>query len=530
MDLQHQFILINLHFAINLLAALVFFSIAWLYFDAWVGKKNHHDAARWLGFIFLSLAFLAHSTIVEQSLFQSAILNPGLAAWLNSLFQTLGFSSLIIGQLTEPLQPLPAYRRSKTAPLLLFLPTLQLISFLQPLLAVSVAFLYLRRATIGLEHHLKPIAKGLFFLTGYQVLSLATTFRTSDNIHLAQLTAAFQPLWLFEHLLLLISIIILSRWVWGYLVKRLETQFLIIFTTGTLILFLITTIFFTSTSLSELKSNTLQNLQINAQILSFAISSQKQASSSTAQLIASSPDLISAVAANNLSTLDTLATQILTTNKQTELTIVAKTGEILVRAEAPDQTGGSLSDHPLIQSALIGKPLSSLVTTSGVIAPELVIQASAPILQHSQIIGAVLTGNPIDNAYVDGLKAATGLDSSIYSGNIRSATTFVAPDGKSRWLGIQEDSPQVLDTVITQNKLYTGSVTILNLPFFSAYLPLTDHTNHPVGMIFVGLPQSSLLVSIKHNIEQTFSVTVILLIASVVPSFFLSRYLTRQLH
>lgn len=200
-----------------------------------------------------------------------------------------------------------------------------------------------------------------------------------------------------------------------------------------------------------------------------------------------------------------------------------------MKAEEPERTGGSLSNDSLINRALSDNEIASVVTKEGVIAPIVAVRAATPIKSGNEIIGAVMVGVDIDNAFVDGVKKATGLDASIYADNMRSATTFIAPDGKSRWIGIKEETEEVKETVLVNGEIYTGSVKLLNVPYFAAYAPLMNIDNNPVGMLFVGRPEVSILQTASNSIELTFITTAVLLILSVLPSYFVSKYIVSQI-
>ena len=541
MFLQGQFLLVNAHFTINLLAALVSFAVAWLYFDAWIGRKDAREATKWIGFLLLSISFVIHAAAIEQSLLDTSLLGS-VSPILTGLFRVSAYLVLSVAQIIDPLQPLPEYRgglgfgvrnKKKTAAFLLPLigiPFDQGLSYLYPILAALTGFLYLRRATVGLEHHLKPISSSFFILSLSELAGVASTFRESDNIAISNLVSAFGPLWLMEHILFILSAFVLGKWVWGYLIKRLETQLLMIFTTMTLGIFLITTIFFTSTQMNSLQKSTLENMEVNVNVLQYTIDSKKAETLSDAQVIAQNPEMVAAVNENDKTKLTAIASSLLLTKKQAFLVIVSDTGAVLMRGDDPDKVGGSLSDDRLVKEALEGNTQAAVVTKDGVIAPEVSVRGAAPIKSGDKVIGAVILGTLIDNAFVDGLKEATGLDASVYADNIRSATTFVAPDGKSRWIGIKEETDEVKKNVLVDGVAYIGSVEILNVPYHAAFAPLKNIDNNPVGMLFVGRPQVTLLQSAGKSIELTFTVTVVLLIMSVVPAYLVSKYIIDQIH
>jgi methyl-accepting chemotaxis protein len=302
-----------------------------------------------------------------------------------------------------------------------------------------------------------------------------------------------------------------------------------VFTGVTLMVFLATAIFFTSVSLNNLRNDILKNLNINVRVLQYSIDSKRSATLSDAQVIAQNPQVIEAIQKDDRKQMADLTTATLLAKQQDVLIIVNQDGAILMRADDPEKIGGSLSDDSLIKKALDNETVSGVVTKEGVIAPTVSVRAAAPIASGDTIIGAVLVGTNIDNAFVDGLKNATGLDASIYGDNIRSATTFIAPDGKSRWVGIKEETERIKKQVLVDGELYSGTVNILNISYLTAISPILDTNNNPVGMLFVGRPEVSTIQSAGELIEQTFLVTVILMIISVFPAFAISKYIISQI-
>lgn len=533
-----QFILTNTHFIISLFAALVTFAIGWLYFDAWLSNKNIKTSANFLGFLLLSASFIAQAILIEQELLASSLLGANTIILIKNYLRIAGYFTLIIGQLINPLQPLPDYRttpikkKKETVAAAILLPSLPLSLFLPfslPILAATTGFLYLRRATTGLEHHLKPIGLGFFIISLSDLANTATLFRNTNNIYLAKLVASFGIIWIIEHLILLAATFVLGKWAWGYLLKRFETQLFMIFTTTTLILFLITSLIYSFSSLDNLRIDTLKSLETDVKVLEYTIQSKQAEILSDSKVIAENPEVIAAILDSDRAKLADLTVTTLLAKNQASLVIVSDTGAVIMRAEDPERSGESISGDPLIKQSLLGDSVSSIVTKDGVIAPIVTLRATSPIKSNGEIIGAVMIGVDIDNAYVDGVKNATGLDASIYADNIRSATTFVSPDGKSRWIGIKEETEAVKQQVLIDSKPFTGSVNVLNIPYFAAYAPLNNSNNVPVGMLFVGRPQVSILQSASRSIELTFITTAILLVLSIFPSYFISKYIVGQI-
>ena len=543
--LQLQFLLINAHFTLNLLTALVCFAVSWLYFDAWLGRRDVKESTKSLGFFLLSLAFVVHSTYIEQSVLESPILATDLIKILTAVFKFGAFLVLIIGQIIDPIQPLPSYRKeldktgrgfglikkkrgAKAIMILGSIPLIDIVPFAFPIIIGITAFLYLRRATLGLEHHLRIIGYSLFLLSISEVLGLVSIFRGSDNITIENLVAPFAIFWIIEHVFLIFFILLLGRWVWSYLTKRLETQLFIVFNAVTLTVFLLTAIFFTSVSLSNLRNDILNNLKTNVAVLQYTIDAKKAEALSDAQVIAQNPEVVKAIVDEKRADLVDLSVANLLAKNKDFLVVLDKNGGILVRADDPEKSGGSLSDDPLVRKAISGDEVTGVITSEGVMAPSVSVRSAVPIKSDNGIIGVVTTGSNIDNAFVDGLKNATGLDASVYADNVRSATTFIAPDGKSRWIGIKEENKDVKKNVLNDGNIYSGTVSILNISYLTAFTPLKNIDDVPIGMLFVGKPEVSTLKAAGERIEQTFLVTVVLLLLSVFPSYYVSKYIIGQ--
>jgi methyl-accepting chemotaxis protein len=127
------------------------------------------------------------------------------------------------------------------------------------------------------------------------------------------------------------------------------------------------------------------------------------------------------------------------------------------------------------------------------------------------------------------MKKTTGLDASVYGGAVVSATTFVSPDGITRIIGMEEDHSSVKKTVLQNGELFAGTLPMRGIQYTSAFLPLKDVDQNAVGMLFVGRPQSAILQAAGSSIQYTFLITAILLVLSVFPAYYISKYIAYQL-
>lgn len=532
--LQLEFYLQNIHFAIQIFVAFIFFAVSWLYFDAWITRPLVKDSFKFIGFLLLSLSHLAHATFVEEVV-SSSFFASDITHLIGIILRLVGYLLLIIGLYLDPLEKVPQIKPDlKIAAIAVFVLPIgwgfeTVVPFFFPVLCSIVGLLYLRRATIGLENHLKRVALAFFILAFSEILSLGRAFQNSDSIIISNLVASFGILWIIEHSTLVVGIFILRSWVFRYLLKRIQTQLFMTFTIAILLIFLVTTVTFTSLLLKNLQDDALASLETNARVLKYAIVSKQKEVLADAEVIVQNPEIKTAVIEKNKKKLIDLATTTLLTKKQSSLFIVDKDAKILMRGEDTEKVDISIASDSLVKRVLADEKVSSLLIQEGVVAPDMFIIAAVPIKNEQSVVGAVVISTKIDNAFVDGLKSATQLDASIYAGNIRSATTFIAPDGKSRWIGIKEEHPIIKENVLDKAKEYNGAVTILNIPYLASFSPLLDSDSNPIGMVSLAREQTSVLQAAGKSIEITFITTILLLILSILPAYLVARSIAKQL-
>jgi methyl-accepting chemotaxis protein len=388
-----------------------------------------------------------------------------------------------------------------------------------PVLTGIVAVLYLIKATTGLERHLKLIALGFFILTAAEALRLHHLFSSSKTLSVYLLTAPFGPLWLAQLAVEFIGIVVFTLWAFKYLFKRLSSQIFIIFTTCLVCIFLITTIGFTSILFNYLQQQSLASLHSNSQVLLLAIDSKKSELLSDLQLLAKNTDLQALLASKNRAGAAAIMVNLLQSKNASSLVALDSNSQVITRAEDPTRYGDSLSSDLLIKSALAGQTPTTITTEPGVLTSTVVIKAAVSIPLAASQSGVLSITYPLDNAFLDSLKKSTSLDTSVYTSGKISATTLKNPDGSTRPIGL----PGPTSTVAT-----SGPITVSSRHYLGAFTPLTDLNNNPQGSLFVGSPQSELFATVGRSIEATFIGALILLVLSVIPSYFISRHLASQ--
>lgn len=518
-----QFLWENLHFAANLFAALAFFSIFWLYFDAWTDRKTLKEGLKILGFLLLSMSFLAHSILIESSGLSGSILTVEINEKIAMILRNLGYLLLVIGLATDPLIPKPKLNA-------LMVTNGAFPYLLSPLGAVAAAWLYLRRATIGLENHTKKVSLAFFFMAIYELLTVSSLFVNSLDVNIFRLVSPFGPLWIAAHIMLLIGSGILIGWAFSYLLKRINTQLFIIFTTATLFIFLLTTISFTFLLLKNLSDETLTRLNTDVSVLSFALDTKKSEALASSLILAQNPKNAEAVVSRDRKVLVASAEELLLSRRISSVIVTDENGQVLARGEESDRFGDSMSENTMVKRALRGENTYSLVTQDSALAPEVLVKASVPIKSGNKIVGTVVAAISLDNNFLDGIKRVTGLETGVYGDDILSATTISDLTGDTRPIGIRESNNKIKNLVLVKGENFSDLVSILNTSYFAVYHPLKDVDNEVVGMLFVGRPALSIFVAAGKSVELTFLTTVILMVLSIFPSFFIAKYIFNQLH
>ncbi|MFA5025366.1 MAG: cache domain-containing protein [Candidatus Shapirobacteria bacterium] len=518
----YQFLWENFHFAVNLFAALAFFSIFWLYFDAWTDRKTLKEGLKILGFLLLSLSFLAHAILIESPGLTISILGGGLNEKMAMIFRNLGYLLLIVGLITDPLIAKPKLN-------IMAITNGAVPYLLSPILAVTAAWLYLRRATIGLENHTKQVSLAFFMFAWYELLTIPFLFVNSPNVDIFRLVAPFGPIWIVAHVILLLGSAILIKWAFSYLLKRINTQLFIIFTTTTLSIFLLTAISFTFLLLKNLSDETLIRLGTDVSVLSFALDSKKSETLASASILAQNSQIIEAIKNRDRKILIPAAEGLLLSRKVNSVMIIDDVGRVLARGEDRDRIGDSLSDDSLVKRALGGESVSSFVIQEGALAPIVLVRAAVPIKTENKVMGITVVTSSLDNNFLDGIKKVTGLEMGIYGSETLSATTISDLRGETRPIGINETNDTVIDKVLLKGENYSGQVSFLNTSYFAVYHPLKDLDNEVVGMLLAGRPATSIFETAGKSIELTFLITVLLMVLSTFPSYFVSKYIFNQL-
>lgn len=509
----------NFGFALSVFSALVFFATGWLYLNSWkIATQTKGDLIRSLGFFLLALF-----AIIEASSLNLPALN--LFSQIVKIVALLGIAGSLA---VEPMVKIPKKEVVAISPL--FFLTNSLIP-LSAVLLFLIAFLYFRKSTVGGFKQIKPAAFAFLVLALAELVSLLFFWQETTNPFWSQILALYGPVWIIAHLIELAGLIILAKWVWGYFRFQIRTQFFLITISASIGFFVVTTACFTFLLLYNFEKDALSHLKTDIRVVQYAMERLQAETLACATAVAENTEVKNAFISKNKNELYRLTSSLMLSHNTSFLTVTDNTGKVMMRGEDKNKVGDTLIFDPTIKSALEGQRLATVISQEGAIAPHIQIKASVPfyIYKNSKTQGVISTGFWIDSAFVDGIKSVTGLDVTVFGGNKRAATTFVASDGKTRLIGSLETNPAILETVLEKGEIFVGAANILNKPYYTAYAPLITYPDKTIGMLFVGKLQTELFETAQKSIQLTFIGSIFLMTLSLIPAYYLSRYIEENL-
>jgi len=223
------------------------------------------------------------------------------------------------------------------------------------------------------------------------------------------------------------------------------------------------------------------NITLFQRVVEKQVEAEKEDLFQATSSLAHNPAVIDAVAKRDAATLKALLRKQLDIHKVDSILASDEKGIILVRAH-DDKAGDSGLNLISLASALKDKPIVGIERGNVV---KFGVRAAVPIKQNGVIVGALAIGDSLSgDKFVDGIKALTGMETTIFDMDTRASTT-VMKEGK-RAVGTKMDNPKVLETVLQKGQSFHSSNVILGKPYETAYWPLKDINGKTEGMFFIG--------------------------------------------
>jgi len=246
-------LLSNLRLVVYLFGALVFAAMSWLYFDALFVRTHKSVWLRAVGALLISLSYLAGAVMVEGLQIQWV-------GWLGigvMWMRVVGYLVLALGVWGEPLSKRPGVAAAVGS-----IPT-----WVLPLLPATVGLGYWRRASVGLERHLYGMAKGMYVLSLAEVVDLRRLFVGASDIRLYEWVREFGVIWQVQLCILLVGFVLISKWVFSYLLRRFETQITLFMGMLVMSVFAVATCVFTYVMANRLQSGAEREVNAGVKIM-----------------------------------------------------------------------------------------------------------------------------------------------------------------------------------------------------------------------------------------------------------------------
>ncbi len=497
--MSYYFLIHNIHFALELMGAVIFLSAAWLTFDTYSFRKEFSTLARALGL---------SSMAVAQAVYA---LNSGsdILSYIGAIFMGLGLL-LIVGSFLR-------HQNLQMQSVIIVPSFAQWSAYILAATAVLAAAISFQSFHLSRQEFNKtwiPFSISFFMLA---IASVCAIFSHGDQTSTLAIVG-----YVFEFA----GFVALAYWVWQYLQLRIRESIILIFISVALFLSTIVTLAFSTILIAQITSQTQANLLTDAKVLSLDIAGLKEQSLVKAQYIALNDDLNAAIVANDFAKLEEVSEQLMETHKLGFLTIVDSQGSVLVRAHTLSRRGDSLLGERALEEALRG---GSYVTIENSPVEKLSIRAASPITgKDRDLIGVVIAGYPLDNALVDNIKRITGLEMFIYEQDRAVAATVLAADGRTRVTGITLGDEVVRATVLAEGSSRTAQADLHGRPFLMSYLPLINGDDKIIGMISAGKSQQDILDIANSTNRLTLITVILIMLILAYPIYLVTKRLSAE--
>lgn len=142
-----------------------------------------------------------------------------------------------------------------------------------------------------------------------------------------------------------------------------------------------------------------------------------------------------------------------------------------------------------------------------------IVSVSVKKLTLSNLDGFICVINDIESSQLlNNLKAITGCDYSIFTGNMRTITTLDSQ--KENVLNVPMDS-NIYDNYMSKDLDYSGSLKILGTYYRACYSPIHNTQNEVIGAIFAGTDLKGLQTSVEHIIIYISAIGILIVLVSL---------------
>ena len=268
-----------------------------------------------------------------------------------------------------------------------------------------------------------------------------------------------------------------------------------------------------------------QEINSKADAVDFMLKETSQEVRGTTSLLASRPDVATAIVAKDKAKLVEIAKQAQRDLKIQFVTIADTDGVVVARSHS-EKSGDSVRKQINVQKALAGQ--TSIGMEEGT-AVKFSLRAGAPVYQDGKIVGSVTAGINLSssNDFVDEMKKVLGVECTIFYGDTRVATT-IEREGK-RAVGTRMDNPKVVETVLQKRERFLNINKILGRDYNTAYWPILGADGNVAGMLFIGSDRGAIAATERTILYSALAASSLVALVVLVVGFFTARGMTSPL-
>ena len=239
-----------------------------------------------------------------------------------------------------------------------------------------------------------------------------------------------------------------------------------------------------------------------------------------ARLIAGNPALVEAVARRDHAAAAALGKELMDMAGSEFITITDEKGIVVGRGHSP-KYGDDVNNQETVAAGRKGESVVGIV--AGTVVP-FTLRAGAPLVHEGKVVGTVGIGISLaSEAYVDRLKKETGLEATIFKGDIRAMTTLIR-DGK-RLIGTKLQNTAVSEAVLQRGETVSGELQLLGRPYSVVYWPILNMEGKPVGMWFTGQPLDTVVQARREALRNALLAALGITLVFALVAFVIGRML-----
>ena len=239
-----------------------------------------------------------------------------------------------------------------------------------------------------------------------------------------------------------------------------------------------------------------------------------------ARLIAGNPALVEAVARRDHAAAAALGKELMDMAGSEFITITDEKGIVVGRGHSP-KYGDDVNNQETVAAGRKGESVVGIV--AGTVVP-FTLRAGAPLVHEGKVVGTVGIGISLaSEAYVDRLKKETGLEATIFKGDIRAMTTLIR-DG-NRLIGTKLQNTAVSEAVLQRGETVSGELQLLGRPYSVVYWPILNMAGKPVGMWFTGQPLDTVVQARREALRNALLAALGITLVFALVAFVIGRML-----